>query len=101
MMGRACHSVILPRWRGFCCSSFFVAAVIAVAAAIGTSHAIGQDDAINQNTAAKIAPWVIENTVNGQKAEFIVVLTDQANLSEAKVLAISVIVPVRTNSLST
>jgi Subtilisin-like serine proteases len=87
MMGRACHSVILPRWRGFCCSSFFVAAVIAVAAAIGTSHAIGQGDASNQNTTAKIAPWVIEHTAAGQQAEFIVVLAEQANLSPARMLA--------------
>jgi subtilisin family serine protease len=28
----------------------------------------------------KIAPWVIEHTANGQRAEFIVVLTDQADL---------------------
>ena len=83
MMGRARHSVILPRWRRSCCSSFVVAAVIA---AIGTSHAIGQGDAINQNTSAKIAPWVIEHTAAGQQAEFIVVLAEQANLSPAKML---------------
>jgi hypothetical protein len=31
----------------------------------------------------KIAPWVMERTANGQQAEFIVVLADQANLSRA------------------
>ena len=33
--------------------------------------------------ANKIAPWVIENTANGQEAEFFVVLADQADLSGA------------------
>ena len=31
----------------------------------------------------KIAPWVMEHTANGQKAEFFVVLADQADLSGA------------------
>ena len=31
----------------------------------------------------KIAPWVMEHTANGQQAEFFVVLTDQADLSQA------------------
>ena len=35
----------------------------------------------------KIAPWVIEHTANGQKAEFFVVLADQADLSGAINLA--------------
>jgi len=35
----------------------------------------------------KIAPWVTENTANGQQAEFFVVLADQADLSGAAVLA--------------
>jgi subtilisin family serine protease len=35
----------------------------------------------------KIAPWVIERTTNGQKAEFFVVLVDQADLSGAINLA--------------
>jgi hypothetical protein len=34
----------------------------------------------------KIAPWVMERTANGQQAEFIVVLADQANLSRAATL---------------
>src|SRR6266487_5758131 len=34
----------------------------------------------------KIAPWVIEHTVNGQQAEFFVVLADQADLSGAATL---------------
>ena len=38
-----------------------------------------EDDAFH----LKIAPWVLEHTANGQKAEFFVVLTDQADLSGA------------------
>src|SRR5439155_4293541 len=34
----------------------------------------------------KIALWVMERTANGQQAEFIVVLADQANLSRAATL---------------
>ena len=34
----------------------------------------------------KIAPWVMERTANGQQAEFIVVLADQANLRRAAAL---------------
>ena len=41
-----------------------------------------EDDAFH----LKIAPWVIEHTANGQRAEFIVVLTDQADLSGAAAL---------------
>ena len=33
--------------------------------------------------ANKIAPWVTEHTANGQQAEFLVVLSDQADLSQA------------------
>src|SRR5262245_62693123 len=34
----------------------------------------------------KIAPWVIEHTANGEHAEFIVVLVDQADLNGAAAL---------------
>ena len=34
----------------------------------------------------KIAPWVMERTANGQQAEFIVVLADQADVSRAAAL---------------
>ncbi len=34
-------------------------------------------------TSAKIAPWVLEHTANGAQAEFLVVLTQQADLSRA------------------
>ena len=35
---------------------------------------------------SKIAPWVLEHTADGQTAEFLVVLTEQADLSAAKQL---------------
>ena len=66
------------------CSLFFVAAAIAVFAAIGSSRAIGQGRPAGRTRAAnKIAPWVVEHTANGQQAEFMVVLADQADLSAA------------------
>lgn len=39
-----------------------------------------EQDAVAMN---KIAPWVLEHTANGAKAEFLVVLADQADLSRA------------------
>src|SRR5256885_1203501 len=35
---------------------------------------------------AKVAPWVLENTANGKTAEFLVVLSEQADLSGAELL---------------
>ena len=72
------------RQRRVFCSLFFVAAAIAVLTAIGSSRAIGQGRPARPTTTAnKIAPWVTEHTANGQQAEFMVVLADQANLSAA------------------
>ena len=65
------------------CSLFIVAAAIAVFAAIGSSRAIGQRVRDNAFHPGKIAPWVVEHTANGQQAEFMVVLTDHADLSAA------------------
>ena len=65
------------------CSLFFVAGAIAVFVAFGSSHAIGQRVRDNAFHPGKIAPWVVEHTANGQQAEFMVVLADQANLSAA------------------
>jgi serine protease AprX len=41
----------------------------------------------NQTALAKLSPWVIEHTKDNQPAEFLVVLTDQADLSGADQLA--------------
>jgi hypothetical protein len=52
---------------------------------IGFSQASGEG---NPNAAAnKMDPWVIEHTANGQQAEMMVVLTDQADLRPAATLA--------------
>ena len=83
-------------WRRLLCSLFFVAASIAVLGAIASSRAIGQrvETPLNRygvpgnnvSYLGKIAPWVTEHTANGQQTEFFVVLTDQADLSQAATL---------------
>jgi serine protease AprX len=77
------------QWRRILCSLFFAAAVVA---ALGTiaSRATGQGgQRVGDNAfhLSKIAPWVLEHTAKGQQAEFFVVLTDQADLSQAANLA--------------
>ena len=75
------------RLRRILCSLFFAAAAVAALGAIASSRAISQGGPPNQDaTAKKIAPWVIDHTANGQQAEFIVVLADQADLSQAAAL---------------
>src|SRR5882724_2819532 len=75
------------RLRRIFCSLFFVAAVAAAIGAVASSRTSGQGGSPNQSVAAqKIAPWVIEHTANGQQAEFLVVLADQADLSQAAAL---------------
>jgi len=77
----------LPLLRRLFCSLFVVAAAIAALGAFGSSHATNQASSSEQTTiAAKIAPWVMEHTANGQQAEFFVVLADQADLSGAAAL---------------
>jgi hypothetical protein len=73
--------------RRIFCSLFFVAAVAAAMGAVASSRTIGRGGSPNQSVAAqKIAPWVLEQTANGQQAEFFVVLADQADLSPAAAL---------------
>src|SRR5947207_432551 len=73
--------------RRIFCSLFFVAAAAAAIGAVASSRTSGQGGSPNQSVAAqKIAPWVTENTANGQQAEFLVVLADQADLSPAAAL---------------
>ena len=75
------------RLRRILCSLFFAAAALAALGAIASSRAISQGGPPNQDATAKnIAPWVIDHTANGQQAEFIVVLADQADLSQAAAL---------------
>src|SRR5215216_3039437 len=71
-------------WRRIFCSFFVIAAAGAAIGAIGSSRAVTQGGLPASGPAgSKIAPWVMEHTANGRQAEFFVVLTDQADLSQA------------------
>src|SRR5439155_2200564 len=86
MIANSNRAFVFPRLRVFLGSFLIIAAGIAIAGGIGLSHAIRErtgDNALH----LKIAPWVIEHTVNGQEAELFVVLADQADLSGAAALA--------------
>src|SRR5256884_5935950 len=75
--------------RWIFCSLFFVAAVAAAIGAIASPRVANQQGAAVSSppsAAQKIAPWVVEHTANGQQAEFLVVLADQADLSPAAAL---------------
>ena len=75
------------RLQNVLCLFLLVAAAIAAVGAIGSSRATGQRVGGNPvNVVNKIAPWVIAQTANGQQAEFMVVLADQADLRRAAVL---------------
>ena len=78
------HTFTHSSLRRLFCSLLFVAAGIALAA-IGSSQSNGDGNA--NVTANKIEPWVIEHTANGQEAELMVVLVDQADLRPAAELA--------------
>lgn len=74
------------RWRRIFCSILILAAFAAFIGTIAVSRqpavaaGAGGNDALQTG---KIAPWVMEHTPNGQRAEFFVVLTDQADLGQA------------------
>src|SRR5437762_2462006 len=75
------------RLQNVVCLFLLIAAAIAALGAIGSSRATGQRVGGNPvNVVNKIAPWVIAQTANGQQAEFMVVLADQADLRRAAVL---------------
>ena len=75
------------RFRNVSCLFLLIAAGMAGFGAIGSSRAISQRVGGNPvNVANKIAPWVVVHTVNGQQAEFFVVLADQADLGSARAL---------------
>src|ERR1700675_3636646 len=65
----------------------FSAAAAAALWAIVPPRALSQSHAPNQSAAlSKIAPWVLQHTEGGEPAEFLVVLSEQANLSGAEAL---------------
>jgi subtilisin family serine protease len=76
-------------WRRIFCSVFLAAAAVALIAAIASSPAVGQrvelpsQRTLRPASGQKIAQWVMAHTANGQQAEFLVVLADQADLSPA------------------
>src|SRR6266705_1676014 len=73
--------------RRVLCTLLFAAAVAATIGAVGSSRAVSQSDSYDQSAAmSKIAPWVSEHTANGQQAEFLVVLADQADVHAASAL---------------
>src|SRR5262249_6438866 len=78
------HTDTPSQWRRMFYSLLFAAAAIASFAAIGSAAAIGQGSPpVSATKVDKIAPWVVEHTANGQQAEFMVVLADQADLNAA------------------
>ncbi len=66
---------------------FLAAAVAAVLGAVASLRAVNKPNSPEQTAALrKIAPWVTRNTADGKQAEFMVVLADQADLSQAATL---------------
>src|ERR1700682_2411273 len=60
----------------------FGAAAAAALWAIIPPRALSQSHSQDQSAAlSKIAPWVLQHTADGKEAEFLVVLSDQADLS--------------------
>ena len=75
------------RWRRVFSSLLLLAAFVAVIGAIASSRqpaVAAPGGGTGPLQSSKIAPWVMEHTANGQQAEFLVVLRDQADLSGAE-----------------
>jgi serine protease AprX len=73
--------------RRFFCSLFIAIAALTLLGALSFSRASSQGAPPAQTSIGKIAPWVIEHTANGQQAEFLVVLADQADVTGAATLS--------------
>jgi len=66
---------------------FLAATVAAVLGAVVSSRAVNQPSSPEQAAALrKVAPWVIQHTAGGKQVEFMIILTDQADLSGAAVM---------------
>src|SRR5215211_153124 len=73
-----------PRVRRLLCTLFITTAALAALGAFGSSRAGSQGSPPEHTSVAtKIAPWLMEHTANGQQAEFLVVLADQADFGGA------------------
>lgn len=79
---------ILRPLRRVLCAFLFISAVAGMLATITSVPAGNKVPMADQTTAQskKIAPWVMEHTAGGKVAEFLVVLSEQADLSPAKQL---------------
>src|SRR4029078_1554700 len=74
----------LRRVIGILC---LVAAVATVLGAVASLRAVSKPNSPAQTAALrKIAPWVTEHTAGDQQAQFMVILADQADLSQAAAL---------------
>jgi subtilisin family serine protease/N-acetylneuraminic acid mutarotase len=74
-----------PGFRHICCLLFLAATVEAAVGAIASPRVKqGGPTSVETITDQKIAPWVIQHTANGLEAEFLVVLAEQADLSQAE-----------------
>ena len=74
------------RLRVIICLLLLIAASMAVVGAIASSRRVSARAEIGALQPAKILPWVVEHTADGQRAEFLVVLSDQADSSGAAAL---------------
>ncbi len=73
--------------RWILCALLFAAAIIALVGTITPLRAVNDFGGADQKSVfGKIAPWVLQRTANGAEAEFLVVLTDQTDLSAANKL---------------
>ncbi len=61
----------------------FTSALVVALCAIMTTRAVNSRRGQDQAALSKIAPWVLDHTANGQTAEYLVVLADQADFSAA------------------
>lgn len=68
------------------CLLVFATAVAAALGAVASSRAVSRTSPEQAAALRKIAPWVTERTANGQQAEMMVILADQADLSGADLL---------------
>jgi subtilisin family serine protease len=74
----------LPR---ILCTLFLAGAIAATLGAVASSRAVSRPNGPAPSAALrKIAPWVTQHTTNGQQAEFMIILADQADLSGAAAL---------------
>ena len=76
---------LFPFWRRFLCTLLFASGALVLLGAITSLRATDKGDGKFSNAAtAKIAPWLLQRATDGKEIEFLVVLSDQADLSAAK-----------------